>query len=49
MQTQSQAKSSSSFSSMPSEPVPIANISEEVIIEESFPSQIAQVSGQPAK
>ena len=42
MQTRSQSKSSSSFSSMPSEPIPIANISEEVIIEESFPSQIAQ-------
>ena len=42
MQTRSQAKPSSSFSSMPSDPIPIANISEEVIIEESFPSQIAQ-------
>ena len=42
MQTRSQAKSSPSFSSMPSEPVPIANISEDVIVEESFPSQKAQ-------
>ena len=42
MQTQSQVKLSLSFSSMPSEPVPIGNISEEVIVEESFPSQKAQ-------
>ena len=27
---------------MPSEPIPIANISKEVIVEESFPSQKAQ-------
>ena len=43
MQTQSQAKSSSAFhSSMPSDPIPIANISEEIIVEENFPSHEAQ-------
>ena len=41
MQTRSQAKSSSSFSSMPSAPIPIANICKEIIVEENFPSDIA--------
>jgi hypothetical protein len=42
MQTRSQAKSVSSFSRMPSDPIPIANISEEIIVEESFPSEEPQ-------
>ena len=43
MQTQSQAKSSSAFhSSMPSDPISIANISKEIIVEENFPSHEPQ-------
>ena len=43
MQTQSQVKSSSAFhSSMPSDPIPVANISEEIIVEENFLSHEPQ-------
>ena len=43
MQTRSQAKSSSAFhSSMPSDPIPIANISKEIIVEENFLSHVPQ-------
>ena len=43
MQTQSQAKSSFAFhSSMLSDPIPVANISKEIIVEENFPSHEPQ-------
>ena len=43
MQTQSQAKSSSAFhSSMLSDPIPVANISKEIIVEENFLSHEPQ-------
>ena len=43
MQTWSQAKSSSAFhSSMPSDPIPVANISKEIIVEENFLSHDPQ-------